>query len=245
MSVYSDLRNEYQKRCIDNVNKSDAEKSKLILKMLLFNKLIEELVKWKKEKNRQTEQEVLKDLSFVPLMKCLYIVCLLTVEENSEKSLFDLFDKFVAYPKGPVDEDCYFFMDQLPDYTIWNNDGVEELNRKPSNNMNLSSRIDFINREISNKNKMEVVSGIEEIDKSLLINEYEQYNEILDKAIGILKNASFFPGFREKERLIDLTHMKVWEDAYFQQGSHIMDTSTDNKKRLLDEAMFLKWNIAA
>lgn len=245
MSVYSDLRNEYQKRRIYYVNKDGIEKSRLILKMLLFNKLIEELVKWKEEKNRQTEQEVLKDLSFVPLMKCLYIVCLLTVEENSEESLFDLFDKFIAYPKGPVDEDCYFFMDQLPDYTIWNNDGVEELTKKLSNRMDLSSRIDFLNKKISDKDKMKIVSGIEEIDKSLLISEYKKYIGILDKAVGILKNASFFPGFREKERLIDLTHMKVWEDAYFQQGSHIMDTSIGNKRRLLDEAIFLKWNIAA
>lgn len=245
MSVYSDLRNEYQKRRIDNVNKSDAEKSRLILKMLLFNKLIEELVKWKEEKNRQTEQQVLKDLSFVPLMKCLYIVCLLTVEENSEESLFDLFNKFIAYPKGPVDEDCYFFMDQLPDYTIWNNDGIEELTRKLSYRKDLSSRIDFLNRKISDKDKIEIVSDIEEKNKLLLINEYKKYNELLDKAIGILKDATFFPGFREKERLIDLTHMKVWKCAYDRQGSHIMDTSTGNKRKLLEEAMFLKWNIAA
>lgn len=241
MSVYSDLRNEYQKRRIDKVNKSGDEKSKLILKMLLFNTLIEKLVKWKEEKNRQTEQEVLKDLSFVPLMKCLYIVCLLTIKEDSKESLFDLFDKFVAYPKGPVDEDCYFFMDQLPDYTIWNNDGVEELTRKQSNRLDLSSRIDFLNRKISNI----MVYHIEEIDKTLLINKYEAYNEMLDKAIDILKGALSFPGFREKERLVDLTHMKVWEDAYYQQGSHTMDTSIVNRSMLLEEAMVLKWNIAA
>ena len=150
MSAYSDLRNEYQKRRIDNVNKSDAEKSKLILKMLLFNKLIEELVKWKEEKNRQTELEVLKDLSFVPLMKCLYIVCLLTVEENSEESLFDLFDKFVAYPKGPVDEDCYYFMDKLPEYTIRDYEGLEYLSkRQPLNNISvIDSLIDSISKFI-------------------------------------------------------------------------------------------------
>lgn len=241
MSIYSEQRKEYQRYRKYDVNTSSKEKSNLILKMLLFNELIRKLVEWKEEKN-QTEQEVLKDLSFVPLMKCLYIVCLLTVDGNSDKSLFDLFDKFVAYPKGPVDEDCYFFMDKLPDYTIWNNDGIEELSRKLSYRKNLFSRIEFLEREISGK-PMESID-IEQ-DKTILFDEYRKYNGMLDEAIYILRNASFFPGFREKDRLIDLTHMRVWKKAYDEIGSHKMNTSRDNKRELLDEAMFLKWSIAA
>lgn len=245
MSNYSDQREEYQKQKNANVNANDTEIIKLILKMLVFNELIEKLVDWKKQENRQTESEVLKDLSFVPLMKCLYIVCLLSLKENENTpSLFDLFDQFIAYPKGPVDEDCYFYMDQLPEYTIRNNDGIEELAKKFSYRKDLSSRIDSLERTISSKN----MSGTIDIDKDnqtilkQLMEGYEKYNSMLDTAVDIMKNASFFPGFREKGRLIDLTHMKVWEEAYSRQGSHEMDL---DKRKLLEEAMFLKWNIAA
>ena len=245
MSIYSEQRNNYQSRFIENVNDVNAYKE-LILKMLLFNELIKELVKWKMEKNGQTEQEVLKDLSFVPLMKCLYIVCLLTVDtennSNNNESLFEPFNGFIAYSKGPVNEDCYFFMDKLPDYTIEvNKDGVEELTRKHSYRKTLSLRIDSLVNEINKDMAGSINNNID------LISDYNKYEKMLDKAIDVLKGASFFPGFRERERLIDLTHMRVWKDAYYdeKQGSHEMNTSMDrNKMKLLEEAMFLKWNIA-
>ena len=235
MSAYSDLRNEYQKRRIDNVNKSDAEKSKLIPKMLLFNKLIEELVKWKEQKNRQTELEVLKDLSFVPLMKCLYIVCLLTVEENSEESLFDLFDKFVAYPKGPVDEDCYYFMDKLPEYTIRDYEGLEYLSkRQPLNNISvIDSLIDSISEFID--------VDLNANEKTTIKINWTKYSPMINYTVESLKNASCFPGFRERERLIDLTHMKLWKDAIIDIEPKM---KTEHSKDLIEEACFLKWRIA-
>lgn len=233
MNVYSEQREKYQRYRLNNLN--DTEKSELIKKMLLFNQLIKLLVKWKKEKNHQTEQEVLKDLSFVPVIKCLYIVCLLSVREERDKSLFDIFD-FEAFPKGGVNKDCYYFMDQLPNYTIRENNGVEELTFRDSSNLkDLSSYIETLEKRLG--------FDIKQNKKEAIIKEYDTYYQMLEDAVNDLKKASNFPGFRERERLIELTHMKIWKDAFYQQDSPTMDTK--NKKDILDEAMFLRWNIAA
>lgn len=97
-------------------NPSPTSKIKLDEKLLVFNELIKGLVEWKTKENGQKEEEVLKDLSYVPLMKCLYFVCLLSVHKNKDKSLFNLFDNFLAYEKGAVEIDCYKRINELLDY---------------------------------------------------------------------------------------------------------------------------------
>lgn len=101
---------------LSTVEKISSAKIKLEEKLLVFNELINGLVKWKTDENGQKKDEVLKDLSYVPLMKCLYFVCLLSVHKSKDKSLFDLFDNFIAYPRGAVEIDCYKNINELLDY---------------------------------------------------------------------------------------------------------------------------------
>lgn len=42
------------------------------------------------------------------LRKMFYFTCLLSVNESSEISLFNIFDRFVAWQNGPIEQDCYY-----------------------------------------------------------------------------------------------------------------------------------------
>ena len=102
-------KNAYQEKRIKELKaNNDGDKCRFFEKLLIFNELIKALVKWKNEKYHQTEEKVLEDLSFVPVMKCLYITCLLSVniKNDNNSSLFDIFSDFYAFPRGGVDMDC-------------------------------------------------------------------------------------------------------------------------------------------
>ena len=106
------------KKCKKQNRKNMKNKTKLIV----FDYIISKLVEWKCKTKGQTKKEVLENLSFIPLMKCHYSICLLSVSMQDKKSLFDLFDNFRAYPRGPVEEDCYLYMNELPNYKIETDD---------------------------------------------------------------------------------------------------------------------------
>lgn len=241
MSRYKEERDAYQKKRIEYLEYSnDNEKIRFFEKLLIFNDLIKALVKWKKEIFHQVEEKILEDLSFVPVMKCLYIDCLLSVDvknTTNKSSLFDVFD-FDAFSKGGVNKDCYYFMDKLPEYTIQikEKEGLEYLSKRNPND----------NGDNSNDN-IELLSsliriGLTSSDKVMIKNKMNQYRIMLDNSIEVLKGATNFPGFREREKLIGLTHMKIWEDAMDNDSSE-MDTTY--RKELLDEAVFLRWRIGA
>lgn len=237
MSRYKEERDAYQKKRIEYLNGNDNEIIRFFEKLLIFNDLIKALVKWKKEIFHQVEEKILEDLSFVPVMKCLYIDCLLSVDvknTTNKSSLFDVFD-FDAFSKGGVNKDCYYFMDKLPEYTIRikENEGLEYLSKRdPSDNNN--DNIDLLSSLIG----IVLTSS----DKVMIKNKMNQYRIMLDNSIEVLKGATSFPGFREREKLIGLTHMKIWEDAMNNDSSE-MDTTY--RKELLDEAVFLRWRIGA
>ena len=62
----------------------------------------------------------------------------------------------------------------------------------------------------------------------------EKYLKMLDDAIDELKGAKKFPGFRERDRLVGLSHLALWDEAR-QESDLRFDLDPE---KLLDEA---KW----
>lgn len=65
--------------------------------------------------------------------------------------------------------------------------------------------------------------------------ELEQYLDMLDEAIEELKNAKHFPGFRERDKLVGLSHLALWDEAIKKDD---LKFELSDKEKLLDEA---KW----
>lgn len=213
MSTYEEKREEYKKRKqLDEIN--DIQRHSL--KLVVFNELIQQLVKWKEETEGQREDDILKDLSFIPLMKCLYFVCLLSIHNTLKKSdtLFDLFD-FTAYQNGWVDEDCYYSIDELKDYHIVTNEDGKKYIAKRGQSLD------------------------EFIEKSTTLVKYE--NE-LKNAIKDLKEALFFPSFRNREGLIELSHDELWEKAYAEPNGRI---DISDWEKVLEMAKNFRMSVAA
>lgn len=211
MSKYEEQREEYKKRKQQDGNN---DPKRYVQKLGVFNELIKQLVNWKTEKEGQREEDVLKDLSFIPLMKCLYFVCLLSIHNTSKiaDTLFNLFD-FTAYPNGWVDEDCYYSIDDLKDYHIdTNEDGKEYITKREC--------------------------GLNEID----VPDISMYEKELEDAVNDLKEALFFPSFRNRESLIALSHDELWEKAYSETNGKL-DTSDWNK--VYEMAKYFRMSIAA
>ena len=177
-------------------------------KLFVFDYIITQLVEWKAKGNR-TVKDVLKDLSFVPLMKCHYSLCLLSVRMQEKESLFDLFDNFRAYPKGPVEEDCYYNMNKLPNYQM----GKDELGKSVL---------------VPRQEKNPLYSSDEDVEK---------YIQMVNRAMSILKGAKNFPEFSDRNNLIDLTHMNLWRDAFEDRtGKQLLRTQPSNIDKVRMEA---------
>ena len=223
MSKYTEERDKYQNDVRHLYD--DSKMKKLVEKLLVFDKLIDLLVQWKIENNEQKEEEVLKDLTFIPLMKCLYIVCLLSVHKTKQETLFEVFDKFMAYQYGPVDEDCYYSIDELPHYQINDN---EVITKREGDGEQL-----FIDKfELT---KAFYSSTLNKLNTNIF--------KMLEEAVTDLKNALYFPSFKEKDNLIDLTHRELWEKAYRPDKFGVIDLN--DKFALLKEARDIRSVIAA
>ena len=213
---------EYKRQRDDYLSRNDVAtmtvglKTQLAQKLFVFDELIGELIAWKTEKNRQTDADVLKDLSFIPLMKCLYIVCLLSVHKDKNGSLFDVFNNYAAYRYGPVDEDCYYHIDDLPHYKMDYENGI------------------ITKRTASAPTLLGIpVTGI--------AASVAAASAQLTNAVNDLKGALYFPGFKDKYGLVELTHRDLWEAAK-EAGSPL---NTGNMELLLKEARDVRIVIAA
>lgn len=218
MSRYEEQKKEFEQK--HPLNGIDA-RTKHIQKLVIFNGLIKQLVKWKEETEGQREDDILKDLSFIPLMKCLYFVCLLSIHKTSKKAdtLFNLFD-FTAYPKGWVDEECYYSINELEDYHI---------------------KTDVDGKEYIAKREQKVLY-LDDGGKDLYIGNIFLYINELNVAIKDLKEALFFPSFRNREGLVELSHDELWENAYSKPNGRM---NTDEWDRVYEIAKIFRMSVAA
>ena len=239
-SRYKDEREAYQGKRIEELKDSKAsnERIRFFEELIIFNELIKALVKWKKKTNKQTERDILKDLSFVPVMKCLYVNSLISVNlkrKHRKNSLFNIYN-YEAFPKGPLNKDSYYFMDKLPEYTIQKDENIEYLSPRYSEESSAQPNFSDLINQLSNQ----IGISLNNNEQSLVQSNLTRYSIMLNKAVRELKKASSFPEFRERERLIDLTHMNLWKEGMEKYDSEM---NTSRRKELIDEACFFRWRI--
>lgn len=197
-------------------------------KLLLFDYTIGKLIEWDREVNKRKAEESLLNFSNTRLMKCIYAICLMSVEGSKqlEDTIFKIFDDFVAYPKGPLEEEIYTNRSSLIRYDVLYN---AELHKT---------------RLIENKTYKEEFwvnyhLGLEEFttdsSKALfrLIEKEQGLKNIIqkvDESIDKLSNWANFP-FNDRIELINSTHLGLWYDAYY--------NSTD-KKLITNDLELLK-----
>lgn len=79
-------------------------------KKIMFKYFVDQVINKEMELTGLSKNELLKNhFSTTKWMKLLYFVCLISsIQDNKEDiGLFSVFDNFLAYKNGPVEEDCY------------------------------------------------------------------------------------------------------------------------------------------
>ena len=225
-----------------------------VVKLLLFDAFIGYMDKnWTKNPIRCS---FLDNAAYVALNKLFYITCALSVKQDSEDSLFDVFNSFYAYPKGPVDLDCYYLICHCWHYTI-------EALKKLDSFSSIKKLVDLYNSydnnsikdwEFSEQSRIIVkrrccardinsylnpLQQFSQAEREGIIKKSEIYKVILDSACDELTKSKALPGVRETERLIDLSKTRTWEKAFNHEDNHMSCDIND----LREDAHFLRWLI--
>ncbi len=177
---------------------------KLRRKLILFDYMVEKLVEGQKSKSPSLDLTAhLQRFNLVRYMKLLYFVCLQSVKYNSqvEDTLFDVFDNFIALPKGPVEADVYSNRSILPRYVF---NGVYLEKSGQDKRILEISYPTIAGQNLDETKMMEVLIK----DQKL-----ERYCKMIDQAVEelLLKEDSF--PFEDTDKLIDLSHMNMWNNA--------------------------------
>lgn len=176
---------------------------KLRKKLLLFDYSISKMVEWENSYDKSlTTDECLLRFSGTRLMKCLYSLCLISTKDkkNINETLFSVFDNFVAYVHGPVENDAYNNRVFLLRYTYRNERMYENKDYKPEFEYNY-----LLSKEKFNASDDILLSLIKE-------ERIEDYQIMIDQSITALMHYSNFP-FRSIKELIALTHLELWREA--------------------------------
>lgn len=208
-------------------------------KLLAFDYTIGELVKWDSEVNGHTEKESLQMFSNVRLMKCLYSICAVSVAfyEESNVSLFDLFDNFLAYPRGPVEVDTYINLSSLIRYKMYHDSQKNDSYLVPNEDFQDEFLITYgkLNRTHFEKDKTAALMEIIEHEKQLCV-----MIPLINKAINLLKQATKFPNFNDIDSLVEITHLDLWKEACARKDKKL---ETDNVLKIKHELELFKERI--
>lgn len=201
-------------------------------KLLAFDYTIGKLVEWDCEESGRDERASLKNFSNVRLMKSLYSVCAASIQfyDSEGKTLFDLFDNFVAYPRGPVEVDAYGNLSSLLRYSMFYDKDENDAYLMPSN---YREEFDIIYSDIKKE-------GLTEDDfqknpsqaLNILIQKEEKLRFVIpmiDKSIALLRSARGFPPFDDRDKLIDITHLDLWYEAFYSNIDKKLDTQNKSK----------------
>ncbi len=157
-------------------------------KLTLFDYMVGEFVKWHKEKvccSDISDNEVLKTLKLTRCMKLLYFTCLASVgkDNGNYKGLFRTFNTFLAYQRGPVEENVY-------------------------NNRKFLFRYRFDGEFLQKRE-----NPLGEILPNSNLEEYNQEKKLIDKAIGDLKNIPKFPMNDTDALVDLSHNLKLWKES--------------------------------
>lgn len=225
-----------------------------VVKLLLFDAFINWMDQnWTKNPIRCS---FLKNAAYVASNKMFYITCLLSVKQDHENSLFNVFNNFLALPKGPVDLDCYYLLNHCWHYTTEAMKKLEPFSSIESltafyqeyDNSSIKywefdeqSRIIVkrINCAGNINNYLEPLKQFSQADRENIVKKFEFYKEMLNSACEELVKCKALPGVRETERLISISQTRSWEKA-FKTKDKKMSCNIDS---LREDAHFLRWII--
>lgn len=177
--------------------------------MIVYDYLIGKIVGWSCGLDTTlSETEVLSKLTSTALMKYLYIINVLSVDADSQFSLFNLFDNYQAYKHGPVEIDTYYNRNILVRYNM----GY----KKEENRSYLTMSEKLRNEQIMLFNLQD--SDEKQPMQSVLEMLIDNYNlscfiEMVDDGIEKIKVFNNVPKFTEVDRLIAITHKDTWKAA--------------------------------
>ena len=196
-------------------------------KLLVYDCLIDELVKWDSEVMSCSKERSLCSLTNVKLMKCLYAACVMSAggKNTVGDTLFGLFDNFLAYPKGPVEFDTYNNRAILFRYEMGFD--KERVCLQECKEFRLEQRAMFNlsdDQTISPNDQ----NWLTEIEKNDLLG----YKNMLVESINALKQAPSFPGLRDEQALVEITHNNLWQEAYYSFNKQL---DTRNIAKLQEE----------
>lgn len=203
---------------------------KLREKLIVFDLLVEKLVKWQSELLKAkgedpSNDECLQKFDSVRFMKLLYFVCLESCQESLEDNLFGLFDNFLAYERGPVEVDVYSNRSILPRYT-YENSCLREKVELFDLGGDLSGEKKRVLKDVlitypglrdtdnpQNHDPGAFVSMQTIIDTLIDSEKDRAYSDMIIRAVERLnRNSSFC--FEDKDELIEVSHqLKLWSLA--------------------------------
>ena len=146
--------------------------------------------------------EKLSDYSMTRYMKLLYFLCLVDAGEEKEggegetksgEKLLSIFDNFVAYRKGPVEDDIYLKRESEGEFTHFIfEEGCLKLRQK--------SDLSLLPEMVENADQKAVAKALEELEKCQ-IGKTCQEKSVLQQTDTVL---------------VDLSHeLNVWPAAYY------------------------------
>lgn len=196
--------------------------------------MIGKLVEWQTNRDfellskREIDAE-LEKISGVRLMKLLYFICLRSVKDDTvslDKTLFGIFNRYLAMPKGPVEDDVYSNRGILLRFDFKNR--TLELSTQYRSHFGFNYP-DIKEEDYNNcsGNKTQILQDqIEKAGGSLT-----HYKDLIDNSIEELKKYSEdkFP-FTNTEKLVDMVHLLPLWNKYFNQEDKEYQLNIDELK---------------
>ena len=195
--------------------------------MVVYDYLIGKIVDWSCDNDPTlSEKEVLSKLTSTALMKYLYIVNVLSVDANSQSSLFNLFDNYQAYQHGPVEIDTYYNRNILVRYNMGYKKEENRAYLTTCDKLRNEQRMLFNLQDFDENQPMQYVL-------EMLIKNYNLagFVAMVNNSIGKIKSFNNVPRFTEVDRLIAVTHKDTWKAA---------NNRTDKKLNLFDRTRLLE-----
>lgn len=209
---------------------------KVTKKLLIYDYMIGLLTKWFSEKEHIAEEAVLEAWTSTALMKYLYISCVISTNNATHKSLFNLFDNFVAFPHGPVEIDVYYNRGILVRYNMaYDKDKAVKYLRKCTSYRNEQ----IVQYGLSAEDQSDRTAD-ELLNELIIKNELAEYKEAMYESIDKLLEARSLPGFKDTTKLIEVSHQMLWNEAWASASKQLrLDNSDymDQEREAIENAL--------
>lgn len=200
-------------------------------KLLLFDYLIGKLVEWQARNDfsklsMDDIDKILKTMSGTRLMKLLYIISIVNINDsiNSlDETLFGVFDDYVAMKNGPVEDFLYHNRSILLRFSFYSG----ELKTSNSYHEHFKFNYPEVDRDIYESDTYHHERILADQLNSPRNNHegietpLNYYKDIIDNNIQYLKDLGDAFPFEDVEKLIEITHrLPLWNQYINKEDKH-------------------------